>query len=93
MSDDFKVGDVAVCIAEPQGDHQDIFWEPKVGGIYKVCSVSWDGAGIELAEDPDKFDPEGDWDVYYFKKLPPAEPEFISLIRSLGVPKRVREDA
>lgn len=28
-----------------------------------------------------------------FCKLPPAEPEFISLIRSLGVPKRVREDA
>lgn len=97
---DYQVGSPVVCIDARTDERATITLTggngPKKGKIYKV---TWIGncvgkEGHVLAMRYEGMTaPKGGYAADRFRKLPPAEPEFISLIRSLGVPKRVREDA
>jgi len=86
MSDEFKVGDVVVCVREPEGPYYD-GWEPRIGGIYKVVDIIPDGIDlgrmlINLAEDPTRDDETG-FEENAFKHLPKADDTFINQMRSL----------
>lgn len=104
MSDDLAPNDVVVCIdGSPCRDYPypgAPFGVPE-GSMHRVRDVWLDNDDVSLVISLSGIESEGmDDDIHWegydatrFRKLPPAEPEFISLIRSLGVPKKVREDA
>ncbi len=75
---DWKIGDLAMCIREPRGDVT-AAWEPAVGGVYTVAAFypafEDEPAGLDLEEDPDKFDPESDWEADAFRKIHPHTPD------------------
>lgn len=84
MADDFRVGDVVVCIAIPQGSIKGE-WEPKIGGIYKVYDLylcpTDDSLLIALEQDPERDGP-GAFEANAFRKLPPASDEFTLQMRA-----------
>lgn len=87
MADDFKAGDVVVRISDNYG-------LMPVGTIRRVAATFWydepgcEGEALEFVGDK----PGESWFSKGFRKLPPASPEFIALLRSLS-PGRVKEDA
>ena len=90
MADDFKVGDVVVCVHEPDGEIN-VMWGPKVGQIYKIIQVFfWEGyLLVNLAEDPFAV-PFNGFEAFAFKHLSKADDTFIQQMRSLK-PARTKE--
>lgn len=95
MSGPFKVGDVVVCVVDPDGQPGwKEPWEPKKNGIYRVCAVFEDGGygpTVDLEEDPYQTDEAG-WAVEWFRHLPRATDEFTATMRACR-PIRVGEPA
>lgn len=71
----FNRDEAVICIQDfPAGACWDeTEWFPYVGGIYHCAGM--DGQFIELAEDPDAFNPLFGWFSSYFRKLKANESE------------------
>lgn len=101
-----EVGDMLICVSaipiyDPMAPHENEspFTHIEKGKMYRLTGLIDTPEGTAMlinGEAPhtcDCCDGEGGWLPDRFRKLPPAEPEFIILIRSLGVGKGVKEDA
>jgi hypothetical protein len=89
MSDDWKPGDLALCVGEQDGDGP-TFWEPVIGGTYHVAAVEIAETGLflELQEDPYAFDPSWGWGAEIFRKINPlTDEERDEFIRELNIRK------
>lgn len=76
MADDWQVGDLALCIRQPEGPLA-YAWTVKVGGIYTVCEVIfWESElwGLNFAEDP-YLDDVSCYDPECFRKINPHAPD------------------
>ena len=85
MSSDFKTGDIVVCInACPNPDYQPsptMLMRIKKGAIYRVAAYlpPPGRAGLQLVGVDHA--PGHGWQAVRFRKIEPADPEFIALIR------------
>lgn len=99
-----RIGDLVACVdaspcrtypypGAPFGVELNSYWR-----VEDVWEDDGDGEIVIALSGIENEGVEGDvdWEGYEaarFRKVNPAEPEFISLIRGLGVDKGVREDA
>jgi len=69
MKAPFEPGDVVVCLRDFPGPADQ--WGPVKGGYYRVegCVHELFGWFVELAEDPDSFDPDFGWGAQHFRKI------------------------
>lgn len=77
MADDWKPGDLALCVDD--SDHPDDVqtgWNAIKGAIYTVSAVEiWPcGTYLHLAEDPVPYD-DSAWDAIRFRKIHPLTDE------------------
>jgi len=100
MADEFQVGDLAVCVDDSpcrETPYPGCPFGLSKGAVFRV-TAAWidpeDGIqGLNLMGVRNEQDGLfAGYSAHRFQKLPPASPEFISLIRSLS-PGRVTEDA
>lgn len=100
MSDDWQVGDLAVCVdaSDRNGFGLQGPKRLKQGAAYRVRAITppgeWRGgsrcAGLVLVG-PKNSSPLGDWHPERFRKIRPdeqeaCEPEFITLLKRIKVP-------
>lgn len=92
VSWEWKPGDLAVCVdaSDRHGENAAITpWSVRYRGIYKVVGVRivsdcmGDFLALDLAEDPDAFNPVSAWEADRFRKLEAAEPAFTKAMREL----------
>jgi hypothetical protein len=93
----FEVGDVLICIDPNSGARPG--WHPpwqlekekmyRCNGIFNDPVWGW----CVTLEGVDADTINNAFLASRFRKLPPAEPEFINLIRGLNAPIKIREDA
>lgn len=89
----FEVGDVVVCIiAGPSIREGEVcrIVGFRVGPETSLLGKSSLGIFLKGKTSTGR---KGSYAADRFRKLPPAEPEFINLIRGLKAPTKIREDA
>lgn len=80
---DIQPGDVVVCISLPMMTNP-TGTMPRIGALYRVTEVTCRGAGINLAGmSAGRFAAYG---IRRFRKIRPADPEFIAQIRRVKQP-------
>jgi hypothetical protein len=85
---DWQIGDLALYIKE-SGEVTTV-WNPIFGHVYTIDYVYPGGEFVELAEDPEKFDPVGSWASDRFVRITPgADIEGIEVERKAPVKERV----
>jgi hypothetical protein len=85
----WEPGDLALCIRDHSCfDEVWVDWAPKVGGVYTVAYYCPVEEGMELQEDPDKFNPLGWWHAPFFVKVTPGTD-----IEGIEEPKKPLEEA
>lgn len=101
----FEVGDVVCCVdvlapccGDPTKNQGSSIPQPAIKSTYRVAATGYAtcrhcGEEVEAFTPTGWGDTNGSWPQQIFAKLPPAEPEFISLIRGLKAPNKIREDA
>ena len=69
---DWQPGDLALCVQSHDDEDYQVDWNPSVGGCYTVAAYIPCCDGLELEEDPDKFNPLATWDAPRFIKITPG---------------------
>lgn len=97
MSDNIKAGDVVVAVGASSdliGPREPSSRAPSLRRYYRV-EYAWrygQWLGIRLADGPASQHPDGVWDARCFRKIDPADDQFVADIRACR-PIREKADA